>query len=229
MSLVVKAISGGKLMVSGVSSVMGYILFNLSPQGASMGSPPDTGSDDGGVYPSREDSEGLNDRSSRIIGGLLYNTDGLYEIEIHQLAYNLDVFSLEYFGDRLLDAQYKPDYHGVYSEDISIGLQSLSDQGEIEPTADMYEGELVTRYDRTKEVKVDEPTAQIIRHVLSELEDFNMDDLINRTRDHWAREKTEFGEQIPLDPTEFDTESSSAEFQQLFDTPPSDIEDPFKH
>lgn len=211
-----------------VNASIGIILKVDSPTGSNMDSNPNSGFGEEAKYRFREDKERIDvdDDLAVILKQLLFITDGLYEIEIHQLVYNIDLLILENYERRILDVEYTPDYHGVYSVNVSMALQKLSESHEIEAIADRYEGEPVTRYNRSKPVQIDKDLGLVIDKVLSEIDRCDMESLIKRSREQWARENTDFGESIDL--TGYRKRIKSNEAEPTFDSLDGELPDSIK-
>lgn len=184
-----------------------------------------------GEYDLRESIEDYSETNETILKYMLFRTDGIIEISVHQLAYSIDVLSVNENNEQLLDAEYTPDHHGVYSTEISRQLQHLAENGEIETLSDMYQGELITRYNKSDHVDdIDESQKCIIEHILSESNERVGDpsELVEIVRKHPTRKSTEFGQTIELssDPVSSEHSSTSVGDEDLWDNILSGFDSP---
>lgn len=67
------------------------------------------------------------ERLQDFIRELLNRHSYLHEKRIQKLLFLADLHSIQMRGKRLFDADFKPYYYGVYSDDVSLALQSLGD------------------------------------------------------------------------------------------------------
>lgn len=138
----------------------------------------------------------IDEHSSDVLKEILLKTDGLYEIEVHQLSYLSDVFSVENSDDVLLDVEYTPDYYGVFSDEISRSLQQLAESGEVQAVADMFDEAPIAKYDRKRSTNGDEDLTHVVEYVLSELDHYDIQEIIELNKSHSPRNNTSFGEAI---------------------------------
>ena len=159
---------------------------------------------------SYESVQECDDGSKSIINEVLYNRGGIYEIELHQLVFNIDVYAIKHNGEKLTEFEYTPDHHGVYSETLSSSVQELAEAREIEAIADMYQGEIMPRYNRAEPVEIADDTQSTIRSAIDMIgeKSNNIHELVDFTRQDPARNETDFGDTIRLEnyPERFDND-----------------------
>lgn len=66
-------------------------------------------------------------RLQEVIKELLNRHAYLHEKRIQKLVFLADLHSIQTRGKRLVEADYKPYYYGVYSDLVSVALQTLAD------------------------------------------------------------------------------------------------------
>jgi len=64
-------------------------------------------------------------RREDVVSFFLNEHNFIHEKRLQKLIFLADLHSLQTTGKRLLDADFKPYYHGVFSDMISAGLQSM--------------------------------------------------------------------------------------------------------
>ena len=67
------------------------------------------------------------EKLDNVIRYLLNQHSFLHEKRIQKLVFLADLQMLQTTGKRLVEADFKPYYHGVYSDDVLLALQSMAD------------------------------------------------------------------------------------------------------
>lgn len=183
--------------------------MEVSPENDSMGEDSKKSDNSGAdIFDFHESSTRRYDYTCNALKEILFRTSELYEMEVHQLAFALDIFSIEEYGQEILGVSYTPDYHGVYSREVSLSLQDLANNDEIEAKTVIYKGRSIVKCNRKEEVQMDDLSSEeaedlksIVFYVLSDIKgDFDTSVGIRKwVRNHRARNNADFGEKIDLD------------------------------
>jgi uncharacterized phage-associated protein len=64
---------------------------------------------------------------TEVIKEVLNNHSYIHEKRIQKLLFLADLLSIQTRGNRLIDADFKPYYYGVFSDSVSLSLQSMKD------------------------------------------------------------------------------------------------------
>lgn len=191
-------------------------LINLATEMNYMGMFKEAGDDDERESSLQFESRvELDEKSSDVLNALLFRGDGLYEIEVHQLAYLIDVFAVEKYQTPVLGVAYTPNPNGVYSADLSLKLDKLAQDDHVRSIPELYDGDLIAVYNRTEPVKSERGLKRLVDEVLTQTSPSNSEQLTEVVKNHSARSSTTYGELIDLEAYGQTIQTSEAD--RLFD------------
>ena len=135
-----------------------------------------------------------------VIKEFLSYMDFAYNFRLQKQVFYGELWCLNNYGKRLTDADFKPYFHGSFSEDIETALEEMRADGEVEYVNVEKQDGWTFEYKRHETGgRLSPGKKEIIKEIYGEVRGLKSKQLAQLSKQNWLFRDTEMGESMDFD------------------------------